>query len=299
MGTPTPDLIGPPGPDVSPRRKAVSRPGAFRFSAVELLVAIALLFLATPFVEDLPRGDLLEVALMSVVMVSAVLAVGGQRRTLIVAIVLLVPALAAKWGNHVWPDVFPSEIFLVSGMVFFMFVIARLLSFILRAPRVDANVLCAGISVYLMLGLLWILPLFPAQPKLGPVLHEVTQLIPSGFPLLVMAPALVLDWLWPRMVAWKMWKQALVSGALFLAVLLPVQWPFADFLQSPGARNAVFGSAYYDYNVSPQSYAATYRFVPLETAAEFRAGLGIALACAVVSTWLGLGAGEWLRRVRR
>jgi hypothetical protein len=131
------------------------------------------------------------------------------------------------------------------------------------------------------------------------VLHEVTQLIPSGFPLLVMAPAFVLDLLWPRMVAWKMWRQALVSGALFLAVLLPVQWPFASFLQSPGARNAVFGSAYYDYNQNPQSYAATFRFVPPEPAPEFRAGLGIALACAVVSTWLGMGAGEWLKRARR
>jgi hypothetical protein len=156
-----------------------------------------------------------------------------------------------------------------------------------------------AIYTVFILGLLWILPLFPAQPRLGPVLHQVTQLIPSGFPLLVMAPAFVLDLLWPRMVAWKMWQQALVSGALFLAVLLPVQWPFADFLQSPGARNAVFGSAYYDYNQSPQGYAATYRFVPLETAGEFRAGLGIALACAVVSTWLGMGAGEWLKRARR
>jgi hypothetical protein len=164
--------------------------------------------------------------------------------------------------------------------------------------RWAATAVTAMYTVFI-LGLLWILPLFPAQPKLGPVLHEVTQLIPSGFPLLVIAPAFVLDLLWPRMVAWKMWQQALVSGVVFLAVLLLVQWPFADFLQSPGARNAVFGSAYYDYNVSPQSYAATYRFAPLETAAEFRAGLGIALACAVVSTWLGMGAGEWLKRVRR
>jgi len=182
MGTPTPDLISPPSPDVSPRRKAVSRPGAFRFSAVELLVAIALLFLATPFVEDLPRGDLLEVALMSVVMVSAVLAVGGQRRTLIVAIVLLVPALAAKWGNHVWPDVFPSEIFLVSGMVFFMFVIARLLRFILRAPRVDANVLCAGISVYLMLGLLWI-PAYLLVARISPGAFSLAAGPDAGHPL--------------------------------------------------------------------------------------------------------------------
>ena len=164
--------------------------------------------------------------------------------------------------------------------------------------RWAATTVTAMYSVFL-LGLLWILPLFPAQPKLGPVLHEVTQFIPSGFPLLVIAPAFVLDLLWPRMVAWKMWQQAVISGALFLAVLLPVQWPFADFLQSPGARNAVFGSIYYDYNQSPQGYAATWRFVPREHGAQFREGLTIALACSIASMWLGMGAGEWLKRARR
>jgi hypothetical protein len=156
-----------------------------------------------------------------------------------------------------------------------------------------------GIYSLFVLGLLWILPLFPAQPKLGPVMHEVTQFIPSGFPLLVIVPAFVLDLIWPRMIAWKMWQQAVVSGAIFILVLIPVEWPFADFLQSPAARNAVFGSAYYDYNVSPQSYAATFRFVPPEGAGQFRAELALALACSIASMWLGMVAGGWLRRERR
>jgi hypothetical protein len=162
-----------------------------------------------------------------------------------------------------------------------------------------AATIVTAIYTVFMLGLLWILPLVPAQPKLGPVLHEVTQLIPSGFPLLVIVPAFILDLLWPRMAAWKTWQQAAASGALFLVVLLPVQWPFADFLQSPAARNAVFGSAYSDYNQSPQGYAATYRFVPAETAAQFRGGLVVALACSVFSMGLGMAAGDWLRRARR
>jgi hypothetical protein len=129
--------------------------GLVRFSAVELLVALVLLFLATPFVEDLPRGDLVEAVLMTFVMVFAVLAVGARRRTLILALLLVAPALAAKWANRLRPDLVPPEIFLAAGAVFFVFVTAQLLHFILRAPRVDANVLCAGISGYLMLGLVW------------------------------------------------------------------------------------------------------------------------------------------------
>ena len=133
-----------------------ARIGLLRFSAVELLIALVLLFLVTPFVEDLPGGSSVEAVLITVVMVSAVLAVGARRRTLMVALLLVAPALAAKWANHVRHNLIPPEIVFVTSMIFFAFVIAHLLRFILRAPRVDANVLCAGISGYLMLGLLWV-----------------------------------------------------------------------------------------------------------------------------------------------
>ena len=136
--------------------KPARRFGAFPYSAVELLASLALLMVAAPFVEDIPNGDLVEVVLFSLVMVLAVMAVGGRRRVFAVALLLVIPALAAKWVNHVWPKVAPPEIYLVASVVFFAFVIAHLLRFILRAPRVDPNVLCAGISGYLLLGLLWV-----------------------------------------------------------------------------------------------------------------------------------------------
>ena len=164
--------------------------------------------------------------------------------------------------------------------------------------RWAATIVSAVYTVF-ALGLLWILPLFPAQPKLGPVLHEVTQFVPAGFPLLILIPAFVLDLVWPRMAHWKSWKQAIASGALFFATLVAVQWPFGNFLQSPLARNPFFGSAYYDYNQSPQGYAATYRFVSFESPAQFRMGMAVALLCAMISIWLGMGAGDWLKRVRR
>lgn len=130
--------------------------GYLRYSAVFMLVALILLFVAAPFVEDLPRGEILESVLIALVMVFAVLAVGGAGWTLATALVLLTPALAGKWANYFAPGVVPAPVFLVATMVFFAFVVAQILRFILRAPRVDANVLCAGLSGYLMLGLLWV-----------------------------------------------------------------------------------------------------------------------------------------------
>lgn len=169
-----------------------------------------------------------------------------------------------------------------------------------RATRARwAATTVAGIYTAFLLGLLWILPLFPAQPKLGPVFRDVRHFIPAGFPLLILIPAFALDLLWPRIARRPAWQQALVLGPLFLAVLIAVQWPFADFLQSPAARNAFFGSAYIDYNQSAQGFAATYRFVPGGPPSAFRIGMAIALACSVASIWAGMAAGDWLKRVRR
>ena len=146
------------GPPAIPpqRRRARLHVGAFRYSAVELLLALVLLFVSAPLVEDLPHGDLIEVVLLTLVMVSAVLAVGGSRRSLVVALVLVSPALVGKWIHHLRPDLISPLVHIIAAMVFFLFVIAHLLLFILRAGRVDVNVLCAGLSGYLLLGLLWI-----------------------------------------------------------------------------------------------------------------------------------------------
>jgi hypothetical protein len=118
-----------PSPEVSagPRRKAVLPFGVFRFSAIELLVALGLLFVTSPFIEDMPQGDLIEAVLLTLVMVFGVLAVGGRRRTLIIALVLLTPALGGKWINHVRPDLLPPPVFLVSTVALFGFVVGHLL----------------------------------------------------------------------------------------------------------------------------------------------------------------------------
>jgi len=149
------------------QREGGFRVGVFRFTPVGLLIALGLLFVSAPIVEDLPRGDLIEAILLTLVMVSAVLAVGDRHRTLIVALLLLSPALVGKWVNHLRPDLMPPAVLLSPTVVFFGFIVAHLLRFILRAPRVDTNVLCAGLSGYLLLGLLW-LPMYVMVARLNP-----------------------------------------------------------------------------------------------------------------------------------
>lgn len=161
-----------PGPEVAPHRHAPLQLGAARYSAVRLLVALGLLFVSAPFVEDLPQGDLVEAVLLTLVMVSAVRAVGGSRRTFIVALVLVVPTLAAKWINHLRPDLMPPVVYVCGAILFFGFVVAQLLRFIVRAPRVDANVLCAGVAGFLLLGLVW-MPVYLLVARLNPAAFTV------------------------------------------------------------------------------------------------------------------------------
>lgn len=148
-----------------------------RFSHVQLLVVLVLLFFFAPFLDDLPGGDLIEAILITAVMVWSVLAVSNRRRDLNIALLLLVPTVAGKWANHFTPTTTSALIYLIGAVGLFGFVVGCLIRFIMRAPRVDANVLCAGLSGYLLLGLLW-LPAYILVARLDPGAFSVAT--PAG-----------------------------------------------------------------------------------------------------------------------
>ena len=138
-------------------KRARRRLGLHRFSMVELLIALALLFVSVPFVEEIKGGEIIVAILLTLVLVSAVLAVTSSRLTLFVALVLAIPAISGRWVDHFWPHLLPPAVFVVPTLVLIALVVVYLLRFVLSAPRVDTEVLCASISAYLMLGLIWTL----------------------------------------------------------------------------------------------------------------------------------------------
>ncbi|MEA2699933.1 MAG: hypothetical protein QOI66_4204 [Myxococcales bacterium] len=151
-----------------------------------------------------------------------------------------------------------------------------------------------------LLALLWIFPLFPAEPKLGPVTVAVTQLIPPEFPLLFLVPALVLDLLWSRTPQWSRTRQAAASGIVFAATFFVAQWPFATFLMSEAARNHLFGAKYFDYNTPLSSFYFRYLFLPHDPSLLAFAGAAARVSLlGIISAWAGLACGDWMRRIRR
>jgi hypothetical protein len=126
-----------------------------RFSTVQLLIMLAALLIAAPFVEEVEDGHLILSVLFSLVLIAAVFAVADRKRTLVIALVLAVPAIAGRWINHFRPDLVHPSVFLICSLVLLAFVIAHMLRFVLRAPVVNVEVLCGSIAAYLMLGLMW------------------------------------------------------------------------------------------------------------------------------------------------
>jgi hypothetical protein len=157
----------------------------------------------------------------------------------------------------------------------------------------------AAVYMLFAIGEILILPLVPAQPKLGPVFNPVTHLVPAKFPILIIVPALALDLLWQKTQTWKRWKIALVSGFLFIAILTIVEWPFASFLLSKASENRFFGTIYFDYNARPDGYDRLRQFFRPDAGITLYWGLLRAAIYGSISTWIGLSFGRWMRSVQR
>ena len=92
---------------------------------------------------------------------------------------------------------------------------------------------------------------------------------------------------------------ALVTGFVFTAVLVAVQWPFSKFLLTPAAANRFFGTIYFSYFQNPHSYSVRKIFFAPESGITLWMGLLRASIYASISAWCGLAFGSWVRGVRR
>lgn len=155
-------------------------------------------------------------------------------------------------------------------------------------------------TVFFLLAL-WIFPLFPAQPKLGPVYQHVDHMVPLHLPVMIVVPAFVLDLIFPRIKDWNKWAQAAIEGIIFVAVLLAVCWPFGTFLvESQTARNWFFGTQEFAYFLDPALPSVRNVFYHGDsTSAMFFLKMGIAVIGGIFSTRIGIAWSAWLSRVRR
>ena len=185
---------------------------------------------------------------------------------------------------------------------FYLFAVSR--ASLLRWPMT----IIAALYMIFLVAPSWILQLFPATPRLGPVLNPITHYQGFVFPLLLVVPALVTDWLMNRFghastTGKRMndWLLAALLAVAFMVILLAVQWPFGEFLQtSPAARNWFFFSDSWPFDNDPD-FKYRYAFSPkrTQTVEEFAAGFGWAILYAFISVRIGLLWGNWMKRIAR
>jgi len=206
-------------------------------------------------------------------------------------LLLLVATVATehtqRWGMH------QAHFYQVSAAVFLFFIISAARASVARWPATTI------VLVYTVLTLIMLvlMPLFPAQPLLGPIYVQVDRFMPTDFPLLLIVPALALDLVMHRARGRvNDWTFAALASAVFVATFLAAQWPFADFLMSPWARNWFFVSHRMPYSVDPAFQSRWYLLNPPDNLA---AGLSVALALGFVSARFGLWWGNWMARVQR
>jgi len=137
--------------NTNPQRTQNRPKPVFRFSVSYFLGALVLNIFISPFVDRLRSGTLIETMLITLLLLCAVLSIAGGRRALVGG-VLVAPAAIGEWLNYWQPELLIYVVARGVGLLFIGFVVVQLLRFIVYAPRVDFEVLCAAIAGYLISG---------------------------------------------------------------------------------------------------------------------------------------------------
>jgi hypothetical protein len=159
----------------------------------------------------------------------------------------------------------------------------------------------AAVYMAVLLLMLWILPLFRATPRLGPVLNHFDHYQPFHFPLLLILPALGIDVVFLKTVHQKNYIRVIYASLAFLLIFLVVQWYFGAFLQtSLMARGWFFGSYAWYFGANPD-WPYRYDFYPgrTDSGLSLITGLLIAAVIAMLSGLLGNRWGRWMGGVQR
>jgi hypothetical protein len=142
--------------------------------------------------------------------------------------------------------------------------------------------------------------LFPAEPLLGPIHHQITSYQTLGFPLLLFIPAVVIDWLRFKFSKKNDWILAVILGIAFIATMF-IHYPWGNFIhESPLSRNWFFGSDNWSFQ-NDGNFEYRFKFGPWSnrTSMEWLTGFGIACIISIISMRIGLAWGNWMRKIQR
>lgn len=125
------------------------------YSGAFFLASLIFMVMAAPLLQSLHYGPLIQASSYTVVLLAGVWVIGRSRAALWIAVAAVIPAMAARWIEYCRPEWQTHGIASGLAMIPIGIIIVMLVRIVLRARRIDANVLCAAVSNYLMIAVLW------------------------------------------------------------------------------------------------------------------------------------------------
>ena len=120
-----------------------------------LLISILLMFILRPFLVGYVSLKILTDIFIYAIIVSAIYAVSEQKRVLMIALVIVIPALGFHWSYYF---VKIAAVRLAADgliVVFIAYATIGILSYVFRQKKIATDVIFAAISGYFLIGLMW------------------------------------------------------------------------------------------------------------------------------------------------
>lgn len=120
-----------------------------------LFLALLSLLIAVPFLSETAHGPVILTVVNVIVLLTAVAAVGRSRFSFVIAVLLVVPALAFRF--LALQSSLPGHFALSWGFgaVFYAFILAELLNYVLRRDLMTADKLYGAVAAYILVAILW------------------------------------------------------------------------------------------------------------------------------------------------
>jgi len=120
-----------------------------------LLGSLVLLVLLYPFEGYSPTAEILMRGLTTLVLLSAVYAVSDTRRKLVIAVILVIPAIISGWSGVITGSGLAISLGYFFNFLFFGYVTVLILYAVVQSEAVTRETISGAISVYLLMGLTW------------------------------------------------------------------------------------------------------------------------------------------------
>jgi len=120
-----------------------------------LLAALLALLASYPYLQEVVAGRVALGVVNVAIMIAAIAATSRSRLPLSTAVILGVIAILLLGWHLLHPGRLPYVVLGIAMALYYVFVIVDLLVYVLRPGIVTADKLCAAVSVYVLVGLLW------------------------------------------------------------------------------------------------------------------------------------------------